>query len=336
MPTQVLITTDTELSAALHHAGMTPKENFDLAIEGRCGAESYGISYQMRKMEENGLKGVFFVDPMPALAYGEQIIADIVGPIVERGHEVQLHLHTEWLGISERNPLGDVTGRNIGDFSFEHQLTLLRLARDLLIRAGAPAPIAFRAGNFGSNDDTLRALASLGLAYDSSFNPAYADKGCELTLPQDSQHISSKKGVRVVPVSVIEQAQGQWRPAQICALSTTEMNEALDHSAAQDAGFFNIVSHSFELVVRKYQQPHRIMIERFNSLCRKIAGHDGLKSAGFFDLLGDEDAAKPLPPSLSRRLQRVSEQIRSRLVYEGVGPMPPAALLNRLARRQKN
>src|SRR3546814_9494722 len=47
--------------------------------------------------------------------------------------------------------------------------TLFRsLAADMLVRAGAPEPVAFRAGNFGANDDTLRALDALGFLFDSS------------------------------------------------------------------------------------------------------------------------------------------------------------------------
>src|SRR3546814_1290826 len=120
--------------------------------------------------------------PMPALVYGPKIIAEIVRPIVARGHEVQLHIHTEWLRFARFNPAGKLTGRNIGDFPLSAQKKLIGLARDILVSAGAPEPIAFRAGNFGANDDTLRALAALGFRFDSSFNAAWHGRGCANTL----------------------------------------------------------------------------------------------------------------------------------------------------------
>jgi hypothetical protein len=66
----------------------------------------------MGRLDDYGHKAVFFIDPMPALVYGEQIIADMVGPVVERGHEVQLHMHTEWLEWAKDSPVEDRWGRN--------------------------------------------------------------------------------------------------------------------------------------------------------------------------------------------------------------------------------
>src|SRR3546814_1564383 len=90
----------------------------------------------MDMLERHGLTGVFFVDPMPALVYGPKIIAEIVRPIVARGHEVQLHIHTEWLRFARFNPAGKLTGRNIGDFPLSAQKKLIGLARDILVSAG--------------------------------------------------------------------------------------------------------------------------------------------------------------------------------------------------------
>src|SRR3546814_18931838 len=65
------------------------------SILGRCRDGDFGIRFQMDMLERHGLTGVFFVDPMPALVYGPKIIAEIVRPIVARGHEVPLHRSEE-------------------------------------------------------------------------------------------------------------------------------------------------------------------------------------------------------------------------------------------------
>ena len=145
--TDVLITIDTELSAGLHQRGFSPGENHAASIDGVVDRGSVGIGWQMDRMEAHGLRGVFFVDPMPALIYGPDVLPPIVAPILARGHDVQLHIHTEWLAWAPSSPVCGRLGRNIGDFALEDQITLIALARDLLEEAGAPRPTAFRAGN---------------------------------------------------------------------------------------------------------------------------------------------------------------------------------------------
>src|SRR3546814_3439032 len=54
------------------------------------------------------------------------------------------------------------------EYSAHEQRDLIAGAIDLLKAAGAPHPIAFRAGSYGANDETLAALAALGFVYDSS------------------------------------------------------------------------------------------------------------------------------------------------------------------------
>ena len=156
--TAVYITIDTEYAAGLAHLGRA--ENYARSIACETPSGPAGLFYKMRLMERHGLKGVFFVDPMPALLWGRAAIADVVGPIVEAGHDVQLHCHTEWLErAGAANPFGKI-GTNIADFAFDDQCAILGWARDMLVSAGAPPPVAFRAGNYGANDDTLRAPPS--------------------------------------------------------------------------------------------------------------------------------------------------------------------------------
>ncbi|HET8612880.1 MAG TPA: hypothetical protein VFL92_08960, partial [Sphingomonas sp.] len=201
MTTRVLVTVDTELSPALHQRGVDSRANFASSIFGRCPAGAFGVGWQMDRLEEAGLTGVFFVDPMPGLVYGEQIVADMVGPIVARGHEAQLHIHTEWLEWAKQSPVGGRRGRNIGDFALEDQIALIGLARDMLVRAGAPPPAAFRAGNFGANDNTPRALAALGIPWGASVNPAYLGGECRMSFDAGSTAPVRRGGVTVLPVS---------------------------------------------------------------------------------------------------------------------------------------
>lgn len=317
MATKVQYTVDTELSLKLFQEGASAQENFDSSIAGKCSDGSFGIFYQMDRLEAYGLTGVFFVDPFPALVYGPGIISRIVEPILKRGHEVQLHIHTEWLEFARDHDLAHLRGRNIADFPLDDQVRLLDQARALLMIAGAPKPTAFRAGNFGANDDTLRALNTLDVQYDSSFNPAFLSGECAIALPADTPPFAEHHGVGIIPVSVIEDRPGNIRAAQLCALSAWEMRDALNHAAQHQWPCFTIVSHSFELLSRDRSRVNPIVTRRFDALCLNIAEQKLLEGAGFSGL--EPQSRQPLtavPANLLRTALRYGEQAVSRIRYE--------------------
>ena len=312
--TRAIISFDTKLSAGLYQRGADARANFESSILGRCRDGDYGVHFQMDMLERHGLTGVYFVDPMPALVYGPEIIDRIVQPIVARGHEVQLHIHTEWLEFARFNPVGRLTGRNIGDFPFAAQKKLIGLARDILVGAGAPKPTAFRAGNFGANDDTLRALAALGFRFDSSFNGAYRDHGCAISLDPGNLAVRAHEGICEVPVSGLMDRVGRFRPAQLCAMSEEEMRDALGHSAASGAIQFSAFSHSFELLSRDRAVPNGLAIARMEALCRAVAEDPRVTSGGF--------ATLPAPPSRPARIGIAAPKpLRTlrRIIEQGVG-----------------
>jgi len=317
--TDVLITVDTEMKSSLHRQGLSAAENAASSIFGLTAAGSFGIGWQMDRMDAQGLKGVFFVDPMPALVYGEAILADIVGPIVTRGHDVQLHIHTEWLEWSPTAPVGDRRGHSIGDFCRADQHVLLAMARDLIERAGAPRPTAFRAGNFGANEDTISVLAELGIAWDSSVNADYLGRGCRIDFDPGRHMPVAHRGLVELPVSGLNDMPGHFRPAQICAISSWEMRAALTHAVIHDHVLFNIVTHSFEMLSRDRQRPNRAVTARFEAMCRTIADTPGLRSVRIADL----DPVGILGPDKSRigasRLRtwaRLAEQAMATWAYE--------------------
>lgn len=318
--TAVYITIDTEYSAGLavqlgEHAR---EEVFDRSILCRTPDGDVGIVHQMEVMDDHGIKGVFFVDPMPALVWGTGAIARVVEPILARGHEVQLHLHPEWLEIAgDANPLGDRTGTNLHEFTEDEQVELLGMARDRLIAAGAPAPTAFRAGNYGADDATLRALRKIGIRYDSSHVPGIEKSACRISLSQEDQAVVRHEGAIEVPVGSIASLGGQ-RHAQITALSHWELEAALRYCVDEDVESFNIVSHSFELMCRDRKRSNRIIGQRFARFCRTLADMRGASSATFTSRPpqpGEATGAGGMAPAPVRSLARMAEQFVANRLY---------------------
>ncbi len=317
---RVYITIDTEYSAGRYKSG-THRDvgsNYACSIAGETPTGAFGVGYQMDVFERHGLKGVFFVDPMPALVWGVDAIKHIVGPIVERGHDVQLHIHTEWLEFAESNPVGRI-GQNIKDFTLDQQTELIALAADLLVQAGSARPVAFRAGNFGANDDTLRALAANGLRFESSFGGSVPHSLCDIDLPSGQLTPVERLGMIEVPVSGISDKGGQRRHTQITAISAPEMLAAIRH--ARDTGLtsFVIVNHSFEMLSRDRSKVNTIVQRRFEDICVGIAAMDGVDSGTFADTPPLAGAAQSSLPKFrfGHYAHRMTQQLVSNALYGG-------------------
>ncbi len=320
--TQVYITIDTEYSARMHaRLGVGGRaENFRKSILGAVEGRAVGVAYQLDTFDRHGLKAVFFVDPMPAMVWGVEAITDIVGPIVERGHDVQLHLHSEWLKFAgANNPIGARTGDNIKDFEQDEQCVLLDYALKTLMAAGAPRPVAFRAGNYGANDATLRALAELGLKYDTSHCPGIAVSQCAISLGAKDRSPMDYCGVVEVPIGCIESFRGWKRHAQITALSAAELLAAVAFAHRTQSGPVTVVSHSFELLSRDRTRINPFLKRRFEMVCAGLEKMEGVETATYAaapPVVETRAAPAPiLPPNLLREGLRIAEQALGNALY---------------------
>jgi peptidoglycan/xylan/chitin deacetylase (PgdA/CDA1 family) len=313
MPSRVLITVDTELTWAPYARGASWQENLARSFD----PAAVGVPYQLEMLRAHGLKACFFVDPMPALVYGLEPVRRMVEPIIAAGQEVQLHIHPVWLSIAEGKAEG--ADFELTCFDADTQQALIAKAADLLVEAGAPRPIAFRSGSFAADGNTLQALRSVGISYDSSHNGS--EHPSPSNLPLSAAHIApvAIDGVVEVPVTQLEAAPGSLRPLQLCAVSVRELREALHHADEMDHPTTTIVSHSFELASRDGLRPNRTVRSRFEALCAFLAEHrERLPTAHFADLadLPLGCPAWPLPARRLRTTARMVQQLWSNAVYE--------------------
>lgn len=322
--TCVYITIDTEYSSgfASDLSARGREDNFARSILCETPGGAVGITHQLEMLARHGQRAVFFVDPMPSLVWGIAAIEDVVAPILEAGQDVQLHCHTEWLALAGAdNPLPSRrTGHHLYQFPAEDQARILEYARDALVAAGAPAPTAFRAGNYGANDDTLRALAALGIQYDSSHCPALPGQSSRISLGPEHRDPLRHCGLIEVPVGSIATLGGGQRHAQITALTLAEMRAAIIHARRQKRASFTVVSHSFELLNRRTRAINPIVRRRFEGLCRTLAALDGVTSGTYRDNpppLADrsQPASALLPASPWRTGRRLAEQFASNTLY---------------------
>ncbi|WP_375390694.1 polysaccharide deacetylase [uncultured Sphingomonas sp.] len=311
--TRVFLTIDAEIAWRHHRAGLPLAEIERRSFDGAA----VGLAYQLATLARHGLKACVFVDPMPALVYGLAPVSRVVEQVLAAGQEVQLHLHPQWAGA--RAGEAGAQGRfQLWEFHEAAQRDLIAGAAELLAAAGAPPPVAFRAGSYAADDATLPALAGLGIRYDSSHNGAEAGAS-RIGLPARQIAPVARAGVVEVPVTVIEDRPGRLRTFQPCALSASEAADALDHAAAADHAAVTIVSHSFELANRAGTRANAVHVRRFHALCDLLdRRRDMLPTTWFRDGpdLPLDRADAPLGPARLRTRWRQAEQLWSNWVEE--------------------
>lgn len=324
---KVLITIDTET----HLIAGNWKEDRLAAdmkrdVYGQIDGHAVGLEYQLSTLSKYGLRASFMVESLFAAVpeVGKQPLHDIVRAITFAGQDVQLHPHPEWiphvpdLKVPHRSHL-------LSAYPREEQEAIMRYASLRLEEAGAPRPIAFRAGGFAANTDTLLALENCGIHYDSSYNRSYQGDKCRLPQPQFVGHLTDYSGVQELPVAVFQDFMGHFRPAQICACSADEMIHALISAEAAGWDFFVIVSHSFEMLARRrhLSKPPVIrwdVVERFERLCQFLGTNgERFSTIRFADL--DRFRSLPMPDApevsikgkLLNTVSRVAQQAFSRI-----------------------
>jgi hypothetical protein len=272
-----------------------------------------GISWQMDVLDSYGLRGVFFVESLfGAQGYAGQL-QRVVESIARRGHDAELHLHTEWYGYFPGRAATRERRQHLRSYPYHEQVEILQEARDALRAAGAGEVVAFRAGNFGANDDTLRAVAAVGLAFDSSYNAAYLGEACEITSARAEVEPFQVGSVWEYPVTCFRDrpwlSPEHVRPLQITAASRSEISAVLLQAHRRRLDTVVILTHSFEIThlsdsPAARPRAHRLNAGRFREVCRLLAEHaDLFRVLTFRDLQRanlcppGQDAADRIPTS---------------------------------------
>jgi len=261
---------------------------------------------------------VYFVESLAASVVGLDTLKRTVELIQSGGQEAQLHLHTEWLRVSPNRILPDRTGQSVGHFTLEEQRTLLARARDNLVAAGSPQASAYRAGNFGASWETLRALADLGIRFDSSYNASLIGRACDMPGPAPHLHAFQRDGVWEIPVSCFEDRPGHLRHVQVGACSLAELTHALREAWDHRWQHFVIVTHSNELLSHNRKAPNWIVVNRFRRLCEHLARYrDRYETITFSDIEPEQlseagGSVAPIRSGMLRTVRRVGEQIAQR------------------------
>jgi hypothetical protein len=324
----VFLTVDTEIWPFVSGWPKSPlpatkrdfSREYDAYILGRTRQGDFGVPFQIAVLNRHCLKANYFVESLAADAVGRNLLRSVVALIAPHGHDIQLHLHTEWMGDSCDGGLP--FRQHLHHYVEDDQARIIARGIENLVQCGAPHPSALRAGNYGANVDTLKAARRNRLRLDTSYNYSYRDSACPLALGMELLQPREIEGVVEFPVSHFSDFPGHTRHAQVCACSVGEMTCALQDAFKSGWYTFVIVLHSFELVrVGSVEsgdlKPDWINIRRFERLCEFLdANRDKFRTQLFSSVqeMPTLRAARPLRSRPHHTARRLVEQLISRLI----------------------
>ncbi|WP_374600289.1 hypothetical protein [Niveibacterium sp.] len=295
---------------------------FNRRIYGHSREHGAGLQGALRILAEHQLHAVFFVEPLFAARVGESYLSEIVELILRHGQEIQLHIHPEWAYELRTSQLAGFDmprrTRNIADLDVAAQDAVLKLAIELLGRAGAPRPIAFRAGSYAFRRSTLSVLAANGLQYDSSLNVSNTNSGTDLG-DQRQTRVAEIDQVVEVPIAQIVSSFGKPRQAQIGSSGLSELKHLIRLAARTGAGPTVIVSHNNEMTHRVTGVPDEFVLRRFRGLCQWLAANPQFRTTGFSELDPGAHIGRAVPElrnaHIANVLRNVEQYWRQRRYY---------------------
>jgi hypothetical protein len=233
-------------------------------VIGRTATGDFGLPFLLEDLRRHDLKAVFFVESLSADAGAGDLLQDAVGLIQDAGQDVQLHAHTEWLS-RERGPRLDAR-RFFTDYELDEQRTIIRHAHGLLHAAGAREICAFRAGNMRADAATVKAATDVGIGVEMSFLAG--------AMPKRN---GAAVECTVLPVTCLRyRVSRTLRPAQLGAISGSELRSALLTQGAAGNECFCVLMHSFELTTLPPEGPPRpnpVNLARWKTLCDVLSSH---------------------------------------------------------------
>lgn len=269
--TYVLLTVDTE--ADIHQGRIISLEQM---VYCRINGSEYGIHRMMDLADRYNARMTFFVSVFEHRKMGLEQVKRVCQEIDQRGHEVQLHTHPNWI----------YDHRFMWGYPLEKQIELIKEGKEVICESIGKYPIAHRAGGFGANEDTLLALKKNGIKVDSTY--LYSPYSRLLPSNFRLNWPSECNGVLEIPVTVFNQFKiGNFqpkRPFDINANSLAELKFVLNSAKKSGLPFVNLLMHSFSFVRsgkdRQNFKPNYHDLKKFEKLLHYINEQDEFEMIG--------------------------------------------------------
>jgi hypothetical protein len=300
--TRVYLTVDVETSmgGAWRYRDRRPLP-IDKLIFCNDGNASYGLPLIVEELNKQGMRATFFTEVFLSECLGSDQAKIVTDFLLNARQDVQLHMHPVFryyaLALKDGSPEAfrrySALGDALSDKGPDTQYALLSEASKLFRSFVGEDPVAFRAGGFLGDQNTLGALRRLGIPIDSSYNPSIAASFPQnRPLPNIVQRIDGTIEIPLTTAMSGLHGFRRWKPMAISSVSFAELKAVLTQAHMARASDVVLIFHSFSTVKPRdlfYSRlrPDRMVIARFRRLLQYLND----KSAQFeIRTLGDAAA----------------------------------------------
>lgn len=223
--------------------------------------ERYGIPKIIEICDKYDIKGLFFVDVAEIFDCGREKIEEVIKYIIEKGHDVGMHIHPHHFPDEKRHFLFDYTK--------EEQYLIIKQCTDSFVKMAGFKPKSFRAGKYGANQDTLDIICELGYEYD--FSEFYSNKWCGID-PEICYVLPQKyKSLIEFPVTIYRSIKIGSIYERYDKLEVTENTQELtkiikEYSRKDNDGVITLFMHSFSFLDYLDHPDNPVLNKR--NLCR--------------------------------------------------------------------
>jgi len=281
---------------------------FEQMARGDIGAsEEWGALALARIFAKYQLSATFFVDVYESSLYGEEPVGRLCQELTSLGQDVELHTHPSWrddprdfsfIRSLKRDRAFGVQDKDfLYKCSLREQKIILEWGISFLERWIGRKPIAHRAGGYGANEDTLRALSKVGISIDSSM---FEHPNCRLDLNRNC--FDHRHGVVEVPITgfdrilnlhfgikVMTRRYPFWR-TDIDGCSLDDLLWYVDVASGMEKGIMNLFMHSYSLLrfdhTFRWFRPDREKRSLLEVFLKKVTGNKNVKivsMSSFYD-----------------------------------------------------
>jgi SAM-dependent methyltransferase len=150
--------------------GRAREDHVNRLIWGKVDGAEFGIRKIASILGQHKIKGNFLIDLATSVLYGDKVVAEIGHFILEQGHELHAHLHSEWL-VRKWNIKGRYNGpEGLNQLNAQLNHQFLQFTAFKYAQLFGSNPICFRGGGYHFNEHTVDAARAAGFTMLSNFN----------------------------------------------------------------------------------------------------------------------------------------------------------------------
>ena len=277
-----------------------------------------------------GVQGTFFVDVYEYCLWGEDKFRALLNGLLDASMDVQLHTHPSWRWDDrDTRKLNDYKAKRsfypsdkdlMAKLSLSEQTEIISHGVEKMLEWTGVEPVIHRSGGYSVNEDTISALAAVGLDFDSSVNAA--SPNTLITAPQNAPYRIGAIVEFPLTTAKLRSPLSRLPGVDLGEIKTELKNYTLkmliayaEESIALGSKYMSLFMHSYDLMIFSKgwhsAEENKFAIEILEDFLGWCNDHEGIQVRSYVELISDPALAailregKAAPPIISVPSNRI-------------------------------